>query len=575
MHRRIKGIFLLAVGLLLISLIFYFSNYVLRLKQENQQTINSLSTSGIWHNAAAIQRNISQGEKLIENFLQYIPEIQKDVKLKEILTSINNDGEYIQKGFLLQDIVRGKDNSLKPLYDLNQNLVYLRKYHLDFVNKEEEMTRNWLLVLGEKKPQHYLVLFQDPQIPRPTGGLLGAYALLSFSQGKMSLKGGNIFAIDDIFLNKIVPPLPLQCISNKWFFHDSNWFFDFPSSGRKIAEFYNDLGTGFKVDGVIMVNPNGVEDILSVLGPVLIKKYDLSITADNFRSFFQDHIQEGAKLVTKGTLTQQSRESFSLFLSSLQKKLATASPSQLQQIISLLQNDLNNKDVQLFFRDDNLEYYFDSLHETGKIAESNNDYLAVVINSLQQGFHQDQRKRNITLQTNFSSSGIVDTLTVSAQRGNTPNQENYLQIYLPPGTTIIKANNGYLKKISEPLPYKQLDFQKDADVTLLEKTRIRDEKNNIELLAEENKTVVTTWARLSLHPFILQYRLPLEKTDISSWELRVQKQSGQAVNFVYNVVPPLDKIIRPTLFPLGEKVPLQNDLDIQLHFIPSLTNTPS
>lgn len=574
MRRELKGIVLLVLGLLLIGSIFYFSNYVLRLKQENQQTIHSLSTSDIWHSTMIIQKNISQKKKLVENFLRYIPQIQKDVKLKEVLTNIVNDGEYIQKGFLLQDIVQGKDNALKPLNDFHQNLVYLQKYHFDFVNKWEKAANNWLLILGDKKPQHYLVLFQDPQIPRPTGGLLGAYAVLSFSQGKMSLEGGNIFSLDDVFLNKVVPPLPLQSISDKWFFHDSNWFFDFPSSGRKIAEFYNDLGTKFKVDGVVMVNPDVGGDILSVLGPVVIKTYDLSVTADNFSSFFQNQIQESAKLVTQEASDQHSREYFSLFLSALQNKLAAASSSQLQQIVSLLQDDLDSKDIQLFFSDDNLEYYFDSLNETGKITESNNDYLAVVVNSLQRGFYRDSRKKNITLQTNFSSSGIIDTLTISAQKEERldNNQENYLQIYLPPGTTIIKANNGYLKKISEPLPYKQLGFQKDADVTLVEKTRIRDEKNNIELLSKGNKTVVTTWARLSRHPFILQYSLPFEKAELSSWELNVQKQSGQQVNFVYNIIPPLNKTIRPTLFPLGKSIPLQNDLDIQLYFISSLNN---
>ncbi len=567
MRRIIKNLIILAGALVLIGLIFYFSSYVLRLQQANQRAMYSLSSPDLNRGIQSIRNNIFPKAEIMEDVLCFLPKIKQDVELKNVLLDIANEGQYIQKGSFASDLMQGKPNALVPLEKLNVDLGYLQKYKLKFVQKWLKETHNWLLVLGEDKTRHYLVLFQDPYVPRPTGGLLGNYAMVTCSSGAISLKGGSIFSLDNIFLSKVIPPSPLQTISNKWFFHDLNWFFDFPSSGRKILDAYNQLGTGIKLDGVVLVNPDTVKDVLSISGPINVKGYDSAITVDTFDDFFQNQIQGGADLINQESSREYSRYAFASFISSLQKKLQTISSSQWQKIIPLLENDLKNKDIQLFFQDDNLEYYFDSLGATGKITESKDDYLAVVINSLQHNFQRDKRTKYATLQTEFTPSGVINTLTIRAdKRSDFPSdQDDYIQLYLPPGTVVLKTKNCFWKEVSEPLPYNQLGFKQDPDIAILEKTKIRDTKHNIELLAESNKLVVSTWAKLSSRPFLIQYKVP-NRQDISFWELVIQKQSGQSMVINYNVVPPAGKTIQPTLFPLGKNVSLEEDLNIQLHF---------
>ncbi len=558
MKKNWKGIIYLVIGLFLLGLIFYSSNYVLQLKEKNSQNLSSLSSSDFWKEEA-----IFPERKAIENFLRYLPEVKKDVKLKDVLAAVTKDVESIEGMEMLKNILQGKEDALMPLQDLDRNFSYLQKYNLDFIDNWKRQTQNWLLFFGEQKPQHYLVAFQDPEIPRPSGGLLGAYAILSFDQGKIDLEGDSIFVLDDLFFNKVVPPFPLRFISNKWFFHDLNWFFDFPFTGRKIIEYYDQLGLEQKLDGVISINPGVMKEILSVLGPVEIKKYDLNITADTFESFFQNQITERARQVVNET----PQDSFSLFIKNLRVQLNSASESQLQQIVSSIQDGLNDKEIQLFFRDDTLEYYFDSLNGAGKVLATADDYLAVVIDSLQRSFDYSTEERNISLQSDFTSSDVVNSLTVSNQGGK--DKEEYIQVYLPAGITIKKVQNGFLKKNPEPWSYADLGFTEDIDVKLLERTKIYDDKNNIEIFEESGKTVVASWVHLALHPFVIQYTIPYKQHSPTSWKLQLQKQSGQKVNFSYNVSPLSGQTIRPTLFPLGKSIPLERDTDITLYFIPA------
>jgi hypothetical protein len=143
-------------------------------------------------------------------------------------------------------------------------------------------------------------------------------------------------------------------------------------------------------------------------------------------------------------------------------------------------------------------------------------------------------------------------------------QETYLKIYLPKGIIIKKAENGYLKNNKDISSYyKKLGYRKDDDLSLIEKTKIKNENLGIEIYEEGGKTVVGTWAKLSLKPFRLVYKLPFDWTDFSSWELKVQKQSGQNVKFSYEFIMPDDVKIIPTLFPFNKLIPIESDMVIE------------
>jgi len=558
MIKNRKILFVFILSLLLIGLIFFAGQKIIGYNDINKEIINLLRENNLEEAINLINNNTAFKENL-----SFLPVIGQGIELRQRLKRIDNNLKKINNGFLLASMFQQDKDSLFYLQDIDRDLDYLNRYNIDYVKDQKHYLENWLLFFGDDKPKNYLVLFQETAIPRPTGGFIGAYAILSFDEGKIEFSGNDIFALEEIFLEKIIPPDPLQSISDKWFFHDSNWFFDYPSSGQKILNFYSNTGNKPLLDGVVVVNSSVLNNLLEVIGPIRVDNYDSIIDQSNFYSFFKDQIQEGAK---PAPMREQS-EFFSVFFQALQTKLRKVSLQVLSQIPDILTNNFTKKEIQLYVIDDKLEYFFDSLNWTGKIEESKDDYLGVAFNLLNQNFSEDIRGKTIKLKTEFVSNGrIINTLIIDVPPYYSMDrtQETYLKIYLPKGIIIEKAENGYLKNNKDISSYyKKLGYKEDNDLFLIKKTKIRNDNLGIEIYEEGGKTVVGTWAKLSIKPFKLIYKLPFDWTDFSSWELKVQKQSGQNVKFSYELVVPDNVKIVPTLFPFNKFVPLEKDMVLE------------
>jgi len=559
MIKNKKVLFVFILSLLLVGLIFFAGQKIVKYNNTSKEIVSFLRENNLEKAVNLIDNNAV----LNENF-SFLPVIGQGIELRRHLKRIDNNLKEINNGYLLASMLQQDKNSLSFLQEIYKDLDYLDRYNIDYIKVQKHYLENWLLFFGNDKPKNYLVLFQETAIPRPTGGFIGAYAILSFNEGKIEFSGNNVFALEEIFLEKIIPPDPLQSISDKWSLHDSNWFFDYPSSGQKILNFYLNTKSKPLLDGVILVNSSVLNNFFEIIGPIRVDDYDSMIDQSNFRSFFKSQIREMAK---PAPMREQS-ESFSTFFQSLQAKLRKNSPQALSQIPSVLLNAFIKKDIQLYVIDDKLEYFFDSLSWTGRIEESEDDYLAVVFNLLNQNFYEDIRGKTIELKTEFIPDGqIINTLIIDVPPHYSMggNQETYLKIYLPKGIIIKKAENGYLKNNKDISSYyKKLGYREDNDLSLIEKTKIRSENLGIEIYEEGGKTVVGTWAKLSVRPFKLIYKLPSDWTDFSSWELKVQKQSGQNVKFSYELVTPDNVKIVPTLFPFNELIPMESDMILNL-----------
>ena len=555
MIKNKKVLFIFILSLSLIGLILFAGQKIIEYNNTNKEIINFLRENNF---EEAI--NLINDDTVFKENFSFLPIIGQEIELRQCLKRINNNLKEINNGFLLASMLQQDKDSLSYLQDIDRDLNYLNRYNIDYVKDQKHHLENWLLFFGDDKSKNYLILFQETAIPRPTGGFIGAYAILSFDEGKIEFSGNNIFVLEEVFLEKIIPPDPLKFISDKWFFHDSNWFFDYPSSGQKILDFYSNTGNRPLLDGVIVVNSSVLNNLLKVIGPIRVDNYDSIIDQSNFYSFFKDQIREGAKPAP----VRQQQEFFSVFFQALQTKLRKVSPQVFSQIPNILTDGFTKKEIQLYVINDKLEYFFDSLNWTGRIEEGKDDYLGVVFCLLNQDLSEDIRGKTIELKTEFVSNGrIINTLIIDVPPHYSMDrtQENYLKIYLPKGIIVKKAENGYLKDNKDISSYyKKLGYKKDDDLSLMEKRKIKNNNLGIEIYEEGGKTVVGTWAKLSTKPFKLVYKLPFDWTDFSSWELRVQKQSGQNVKFSYQLITPDNVKIIPSLFPFNKLIPLESDM---------------
>ena len=138
-------------------------------------------------------------------------------------------------------------------------------------------------LLGDTEMHTYLLLVQNEDELRPTGGFLTGVARVAVREGRIEhLYFENSAEVTDFKHPYPAPPAPLLEIMGLelWVFHDSNWSADFPTSARQAVDFYQQRYET-PIDGVLAVDQEAFRRIVQVLQPLSIPSYPKLITADN------------------------------------------------------------------------------------------------------------------------------------------------------------------------------------------------------------------------------------------------------------------------------------------------------
>ncbi|MGZ4132036.1 MAG: DUF4012 domain-containing protein [Actinomycetota bacterium] len=167
---------------------------------------------------------------------------------------------------------------------------------------------------GANGTARYLVVAQNPAEQRGTGGLWGAYTILTFRDGRPSFSGtAPTESLPAVLPDQIPAPNPDYRANYDQFGGAASWpnmnmTPDFPSAARAALGNY-EQGSGTKLDGVIAVDPFALEDMLALTGSVDIPGTDVKIDAGNVVAvstntayrLFQDSKERKAVLGTVAT----------------------------------------------------------------------------------------------------------------------------------------------------------------------------------------------------------------------------------------------------------------------------------
>ena len=147
------------------------------------------------------------------------------------------------------------------------------------------------VALGINDTQTYLILSQNSDELRPSGGYISTY-------GWMTVRNGRIldFAYSPTTDASPNPPparLADQIAVPGWWIRygqpiyaawDGSWYADFPNTARMAAWYYDEGGNpNAPVDGVIGIDIYGFEYILEGLGSVTVPGYNETVTPETFR----------------------------------------------------------------------------------------------------------------------------------------------------------------------------------------------------------------------------------------------------------------------------------------------------
>jgi len=115
------------------------------------------------------------------------------------------------------------------------------------------LSANLPSILGQDTNKNYLILFENNMELRPTGGFIGHTVLQNFGGGKLNgLDINDIYSADGQLKGHGEPPAPIKNYLGEanWWFRDSNWDPDFPTSAERAEWFLNkEMDQNF--DGVI------------------------------------------------------------------------------------------------------------------------------------------------------------------------------------------------------------------------------------------------------------------------------------------------------------------------------------
>lgn len=154
-------------------------------------------------------------------------------------------------------------------------------------------------LLGQDGSRHYLILAQNEDELRPTGGFLTGAGLLT-------VQNGQIRSVDFADANRMdnwhekpyaFPPQPLYDFMGLELFllRDANYWPDFPTSAQKAMELYA-YGQDVPLpDGAIAVDQEFLRILVDATGPVPLPGTDQTIAADNLLQMLRQarDIQEG------------------------------------------------------------------------------------------------------------------------------------------------------------------------------------------------------------------------------------------------------------------------------------------
>jgi hypothetical protein len=138
-------------------------------------------------------------------------------------------------------------------------------------------------LLGQDAPRTYLVLVQNSDEIRATGGFISTVGRLTLSQGRVITQTfENSYAVDDFTKEYPDPPAPLfdYMASEQWVLRDANWSPDFPTTARDTIYLYQLTRPG-QIDGVMGINLKTIQMLMPGLEPLYVKGVAEPVSAEN------------------------------------------------------------------------------------------------------------------------------------------------------------------------------------------------------------------------------------------------------------------------------------------------------
>ncbi|NDJ75629.1 MAG: DUF4012 domain-containing protein [Chloroflexi bacterium] len=325
-----------------------------------------------------------------------------------------------------------------------------------------------MLGLNGAGTQTYLVLSQNSDELRPSGGYISTYGWIMVQDGQVEDYGYNPTS-----RNSPRPPSePLALEIPEWWIQyeqpgyaawDGSWHADFRYTAQLAATYY-DGGNNLEqpVDGVIGIDLVGFEYLLEGLGSVTVTgSYEATVTPATFREVVYDFRAEGEHKAFLATLYRQ-------IIADWQVADQGVSAEMRQSILQALQE----KHIMVYFKDEELAEAFDTLGWSGAQESAREsdyvDYLLVADATVSGNKPNHSIQRELTYDVRIQPDGSLTSRTAvkyiyslsvaeedPALRREHPANRDYfglLQVFAPANSQLTAISGSLIEPQTDTAP---------------------------------------------------------------------------------------------------------------------------
>jgi hypothetical protein len=236
-------------------------------------------------------------------------------------------------------------------------------------------------LLGAEEPRTYLLLAQNDNELRATGGFISSVALLRITDGRIEeLDFRDSYAVDDLSKPHPLAPKPLEkyMLAQIWLIRDANWYPDFPSTAQVARDLY-ELDQGVLVDGVIAADLVAMQSLVAALGPIQLEEYGVEVNAANVMTLMQEYWASPGGEGQSGAWWLHRKDFMGEVLAAMLTKLETDVGSMdLSALIELLGRGFEEKHILIYLADPTVSEIMAENQLDGAVRSNTGDFLMVV-----------------------------------------------------------------------------------------------------------------------------------------------------------------------------------------------------
>ncbi len=252
---------------------------------------------------------------------------------------------------------------------------YEKKYEqIDKIVTAKPILDQLLASNGEKT---FLVVMQNNAELRPSGGFWGSYGVMKVKDGAItSFKTSDSYNLDLQNKGKFSAPDEIKdIVEDEWRFWNANWSPDFKYSVEQGLSFYKEVEPDVHFDAVIGPNVDYLLQTLKISGPVDVPDHNFKVDENNF---MQKMIYEPTDPAIYASKKDDPNFIYPTdkkpLLADLAKNIfdVIGKGNNLRSFLLATYNALEDKNLLLYFPQEDLEKTASDLYWAGRVNAQNN-----------------------------------------------------------------------------------------------------------------------------------------------------------------------------------------------------------